>query len=379
VVADLDAAPFPTAQIVPFVETVHERAMVEIMRGCTQGCRFCHAGMTCRPVRERAAASCVALARAAVDATGYDEIGLLSLSSMDHSGIVELVDGLLAEFEGEGVGISVPSQRVDAFSVGLSAKVSSVRRSGVTLAPEAGTQRLRDVINKRVTDEDIAAATGAAFSAGHHLVKMYFMIGLPTETDEDVLGILDVLGRVKAVAGQLGVKRRGALVNVSLATFVPKPHTPFQWEAMIPMEETERRQGLLLGRLSRSSPFRIRWHDAAQSHVEGILARGDRRLAGVLERVAASSTGPQAWDEFFDLNLWLSAMADEGLAAEDHLGERSEDSPLPWDHLSCGVNRGFLIAERRRAQRAEHTPDCRAAGCQGCGNVCAGRARASTS
>lgn len=369
-VGDLDAAPFPSAPIVPFVETVHDRAVVEIMRGCTQGCRFCHAGMTCRPVRERSADTVCRLARQIVDATGHDEVGLLSLSAADHSGIETIVDRLLAEFADEYVSLSVPSQRVDAFSVGLCQKVAAVRKSGITLAPEAGTQRLRDAINKRATDADILSAVEAAFSAGYHTVKLYFMIGLPTETEEDVLGILATLERIREAADASHVKRRGPLANVSLATFVPKPHTPFQWERQLSVGETRAKQELLARQLRKSSPYRLRWHDAEQSQVEGVLARGDRRMAGVVERVAASGAGPQAWTEFFSLALWLGALAEEGLCLDDAIAERREDAPLPWEHLSTGVSRPFLLAERARSRVGATTPDCRREGCQRCGDVC---------
>ena len=368
-VRDLDAAAFPTAPIVPFVETVHDRVVIEITRGCTQGCRFCHAGMTCRPTRARRPETVVRLARESIDSTGYDEVGLLSLSAADYPNVEPLVDALLETFEGEHVNLSLPSQRADAFSVGLCEKISRVRKSGITLAPEAGTQRLRDAINKRVTDEDILSAARAAFAAGYYLIKMYFMIGLPTETEEDIQGIAQTLRQVQRLAEEMNVKRRGVLANVSLATFVPKPHTPFQWDRQLSVSEVRERQGLLAAQV-RPKLFKLRWHEAEQSFIEGVLSRGDRRLAAAIERIADASWGPEAWSEFFQIESWMAAFAAEGIDPTEHTRERGEDEALPWQHLSCGVEAQYLLRERQRALQGVQTPDCRDGQCQGCGGFC---------
>jgi len=368
-VRDLDAAAFPTRPIVPYVEAVHDRVAIEVSRGCTRGCRFCHAGMTYRPVRERTPDTIVRLARESIDATGYDEVSLLSLSTADYSQIEPLCDALLEEFDGQHVSLSLPSLRVDSFSVALCEKVSRVRKSGITLAPEAGTQRLRDVINKPVTDSHIEEAVRAAFAAGHQSVKAYFMIGLPTETEADLEGIIGVLEHIRRLADAMKVRRRGPVVNVSLATFVPKPHTPFQWEPMTPIEEARRRQRFVVNGASPKH-FRVRWHDAEQGLVEAILARGDRRLGPVLQRVAGAGGGMEAWSEYFSLERWLAAMDAERLDPRLYAGEWPENATLPWDHLSTGVRREFLLGERRRSRQGVTTPDCRVDGCQGCGGFC---------
>lgn len=369
IVLDLDAAPFPSAPVVPFVETIHDRVALEIARGCTQGCRFCHAGATYRPVRERSRGVLRRLARESVDSTGYDEISLLSLSTTDYSEIEALCDDLLEEFSGEQVSISLPSLRVDAFSVGLCERVSRVRRSGITLAAEAGTQRLRDVINKRVTDDDIERAACAAFDAGYQQIKLYFMIGLPTEREEDVLGIAETVRRIVRLGRERGAGRRGVIANVSVASFVPKPHTPFQWEAQLPPEELERRQRLVIDNL-RTRAVKLSWHDVQQSRLEAIFARGDRRLAQVLLEARRLGLRLDGWTDLFNPGAWEEAFARAGVAPEEYLGEREEDQPLPWDHLSCGVSKDFLLRERRRALAGEPTPDCRRGPCVACGVDC---------
>lgn len=368
VVADLDAMGTATRPIVSYVESVHDRIMLELFRGCTRGCRFCQAGIIYRPVRERQQETLQALAKEMLDNTGYNEMSLTSLSSADYSCLEPLVETLLEKHKAEGVSLSLPSLRIDSFSVDLAHKVQQVRKSGLTFAPEAGTQRLRDVINKGVTEENLRQAVSAAFSSGWSTVKLYFMIGLPTETDEDVLGIADLAYKVvdwyKAVKGRKGVK-----VTVSVSSFVPKPHTAFQWFPQNSREEIERKQQLLRERI-RGGGVSLSWHDSRTSFLEGAFARGDRRLGAVLLAAWRGGARFDGWSEHFNYRTWMEAF--EACNVDPHQyanRERRFEEKLPWDHLSCGVDKEFLKSEYAAALAETLTEDCRRGACGACG-VC---------
>ncbi|NLM45305.1 MAG: TIGR03960 family B12-binding radical SAM protein [Firmicutes bacterium] len=365
VVASLDKAPYPTAFIVPYSDIVHDRMVLELFRGCTRGCRFCQAGVIYRPVRERKKETLLALARKMVRATGYEEMALSSLSTGDYSAITELVNELGVELAKEGVSLSLPSLRLDSFSGELAREVQRLRKSGLTFAPEAGTQRLRDVINKNITEEDLLAAVREAFAAGWTSVKLYFMLGLPTETDEDLHGIAALAGRVMQAYKEAGGRGRPR-VTVSVSVFVPKPHTPFQWHGQLPKGEILRRQRLLRQAL-RLPGVHFQWHGAEMSLLEAALSRGGRELAPVLVRAAELGCKLDSWDDYFRFDLWQQAFAEHGLDLAA-CAEKSfaESAPLPWDHLDAGVSKKYLLREYRRALRGEVTPDCRE-GCLGCG------------
>ena len=368
VVADLDQAPFPTRPVVPYLETVHDRIMLELFRGCTRGCRFCQAGVIYRPVRERKPETLLRLAQELVDHTGYDEISLVSLSSADYSCLRELTDSLLTKFAPQGVSLSLPSLRVDSFSIELANEIQKVRRSGLTFAPEAGSQRLRDVINKGVTEENLFAAADAAFRSGWSGIKLYFMIGLPTETDEDVLGIADLAIRVMALARKV----RNRKVTVSVSTFVPKPHTPFQWFAQISAAEMQRRQNLLRTAL-KGKGINLNWHDAQTSRLEGVFARGDRKLGRVLLAAWQAGARFDGWSEHFRPEIWDAAFVAAAVEPDAYvLRTRSQDEPLPWNHLNTGVAAAWLKQEWRQALTGTPTADCRQGDCNGCG-VCQDR------
>ena len=361
--ADLDAAPYPTSPIVPFMNTVHDRVSVEIARGCTRGCRFCQAGYIYRPVRERSPQRISDIIEESLERSGYEEVSLLSLSTGDYGCIEPLLKGLMARYAKEKVAISFPSLRVGSLTPELMEEIKKVRKTGFTLAPEAGTERLRQVVNKGITEEDLLEATRAAFTLGWRVIKLYFMMGLPTETEEDLAAIIELTSRVKHTGkGTEG----GADVNASVSTFVPKAHTPFQWEAQLSIEETLQRQGFLRDGLKKKK-LRLKWHEARLSFLEGVFARGDRRLGAVLEKAVDLGCRFDGWSDHFDFSHWQEAFAACGVDPAWYLRERSEEEVLPWDHIDCGIPKEFFRAERRRALSGTYTPDCRSGECSGCG------------
>ena len=365
-VAALDLADYPLAPPVPFLDVVHDRAVVELFRGCTRGCRFCQAGMIYRPVRERSLEEVETAAREMIRNTGYEEVSLMSLSSTDYSAIERTVRDLAGELEREGVSLSLPSLRVDAFSVSLASDLHRVRKSGLTFAPEAGTQRLRDVINKQVTEEDVMEAAAAAFRSGWDALKLYFMIGLPTETDEDIEGIMRLAGKVRDLYGNLRPGKKPRL-TVSASSFVPKPHTPFQWEGQAPPDDLEMKQRFLNAGLRRMG-IHFDWHDVGMSRVEAVLARGDRRCGAAIVEAWRRGARFDSWSDRFDFARWMDAFRSCGLDPAFYANRpRGKDEVFPWDHIDAGVSRSFLWAERKRALRGLTTPDCRGGRCAGCG------------
>ncbi len=373
IAADLDRLDFPTKPVVPWTEVVFDRMMVEVFRGCTRGCRFCHAGMVYRPVRERSPEKVKELARELARNTGHHELSLVSLATNDYGAVREVLCDLAGELGAQGVSLSLPSLRVDAYSVELAEQVNRVRRSGLTLAPEAGTQRLRDVINKGVTDADYEQALRAAFQAGWDQLKLYFMVGLPTETDEDLDGIVDMTRRALAIHREYsGPGRRPLTVTVSTSCFVPKPHTPFQWEPQAPLPVLERKQAYLKERL-RLRGVQYRWHDPRISLLEAALARGDRRLARVLFSAWRRGCKFDGWSEHFKYQEWLAAFREERLDPAWYAQRAlAYDEVLPWDHIDTGVRREFLIADHQAALAAAVRGDCRWERCGLCG-VCLDR------
>lgn len=365
VVADLNAAAYPAKFVVPYGSIVHDRLVLELFRGCTRGCRFCQAGVIYRPLRERAPAKLKELAKELVRTSGYDELALSSLSSGDYSAIKELVTELGMELAKDGVSLSLPSLRLDSFSNQLAQQVKQVRKSGLTFAPEAGSQRLRDVINKNISEVDLISAVTEAFAAGWTGIKLYFMIGLPTEAEEDLEGIAALVRKVTAVYRQAGC-RGNPRITVSVSVFVPKAHTPFQWFGQISREEILRRQSILRQSL-RSTGAHFKWHGVEPSLVEAALARGGRELGAVISRAAELGCKLDGWDEHFSFEKWQQAFRDSGLdLAQVAARQYNLDESLPWDHLNSGVNKTFLKKEYERALAGQITQDCRES-CLGCG------------
>jgi radical SAM family uncharacterized protein/radical SAM-linked protein len=376
VVTDFESADYPSSMVVPFTETVHDRAALEIMRGCTRTCRFCKAGMITRPVRERSTAKLEEQAETLISNTGYDEIGLMSLSSADYTHIENLVRDLIGRYEPERIGVSLPSIRADAGCVRFAAEIQKVRKSGLTFAPEAGTQRLRDVINKNVTEADLLEAVETAVRSGWRRIKLYFMIGLPTETDEDVSAIGDLVYKVLDVARAC---KKPLSVNVGVSSFVPKPHTPFQWRPQDSVEELERKIRILRACL-RGKNISFSWHDTTMSEVEAVMARGGRELSKAILLAWEKGAKFDGWDDKFDYERWQQVFLETGIDA-DSIAHRQidHDELLPWDHIDIGVTKRWLIAQDKLAESAKTVADCRFGTCLNCGLVQSSECRVQSS
>jgi radical SAM family uncharacterized protein len=371
-VENLDKAYFPTKPIVPYADTIHDRVMLEVLRGCTRSCRFCQAGVLYRPVRERAPETLVKQAKELVKATGHDEISLTSLSTADYTCVQPLITLLMNEFQDKNVGVSLPSLRVDAFSVDLAKEIQKVRKTGLTFAPEAGTQRLRNVINKGVTEDNLMEAVSGAFKAGWTTIKLYFMIGLPTETMEDVAGIANLAYKVVRTGKQILKEskiKKPVKVTVSVSSFVPKAHTAFQWVPQDTIEVLEEKQQYLRS-LIRDKHITYNYHDARLSFLEAVFAKGDRRLGKVLEKAWSLGCKFDSWTEHFKYDLWLDAFAACGLDPKYYAYRTIEwREKLPWEHLKTGVSKEYLYHEYEKALAEELTHDCRLERCTTCG-VC---------
>ncbi|HUR23262.1 MAG TPA: TIGR03960 family B12-binding radical SAM protein [Acidimicrobiales bacterium] len=369
-ISDLNEWPYPKNQLVPLTEVVHDRLNVEIFRGCTRGCRFCQAGMITRPVRERSSAQVRTMVSQGLERTGYDEVSLTSLSSADYSGIEDVVGGIVNDPMCQGsVGVSLPSLRVDAYTVGIASEIAKVRRTGLTFAPEGGTWRMRQVINKLIREEDLYGAAESAFSQGWQRMKLYFLIGLPTETDEDVLGIAELARKCVAI-GRKHTNR--VTVSTSVGGFVPKPQTPFQWYGQDTVGELSRKVNLLRDAVRRDRGVALKWHDPRATLAEGIASRGDRRLGPVIEHVWRAGGTFQEWSEHFDVQLWDEAMAACGVSTDWYVHRhRDEHEVLPWDHVSAGLHKDFLWQDWQEALKAGAVEDCRWTPCYDCG-ACTG-------
>ena len=369
-VADLAAWPYPRNQLVPLTEVVHDRLNVEVFRGCTRGCRFCQAGMITRPVRERPAEQVRAMISNGLARTGYDEVALTSLSTADFSGIQPVVDGIMSDPISAGqVSVSLPSLRVDAFTVGLATSIRQGRRTGLTFAPEAGTWRMRQIINKLIREEDLYEAVESAYSEGWRRMKLYFLTGLPSETDEDTLGIATLARKCVEIGKKY---HKYPSVTVSVGGFVPKSNTPFQWFGQNTVTELQRKIYLLRDELRRDHGVQLKWHDPKTTLIEGVFSRGDRRLGDVLESVWRTGGTFQEWTEYFELERWETALAEAGLSPEYYANRhRHIDEALPWDHLSAGLHKDFLAQDWADALAEVGLPDCRWTPCYDCG-ACTG-------
>ncbi len=372
VVDNLDKVDYPEKIILPYMDIVHDRVTLEVARGCTRGCRFCQAGMIYRPVRERSHGKIKELARKLLNNTGYEELSLSSLSTSDYSKIEDLARDLLDEFKDDRVSIALPSTRVDSFSIELAKELQEIRKTGLTFAPEAGTQRLRDVINKGINEDDLINSVTAAFKSGWRRVKLYFMMGLPTETMEDMQGIVDLAKKVAAIGDEIRLNsnnKRRVKVGVSVSTFVPKSHTPFQWSKFNTLDEIEAKQNYLRSNL-RGKDISFNWNDPELSIMESVIARGDRRLADVMERAWQKGAKFDGWNEHFKYELWQDAFKELGDDLEEYAyRDLSLGARLAWDHLQVGVNKEYLKREYQKALDVELTPDCRFESCSGCGII----------
>jgi len=365
IISDFDKVFYPVSPIVPNIEVVHDRVTLEIFRGCTRGCRFCQAGMLYRPVREKSLEKIIDLAEKTLLHTGYEEVSLSSLSSSDYSRIEELITELVNRNKERGVGVSLPSLRIDTFSIDLAKQVQRVRKTGLTLAPEVGTQRLRNVINKNVQEEDLYSSVKAALKAGWKKIKLYFMVGLPTEDDDDIEGIVKIVNQVNQLGRE--VTGRKININVSVAAFVPKANTPFQWE---PQEEILSLFGKMkyLKAKIRKNNITFSYSDVNRSFLEAVFARGDRKLNKVLERAHQLGCKFDEWREHFNFEIWEKAFADSGIKMDFYANRRREDDEiLPWEHISSGVTKEYFLKEKEKAFTGETTPDCRFDECTGCG------------
>lgn len=368
IISDLDTVFYPESFVVPFIDIVHDRAVEEIFRGCIRGCRFCQAGFLYRPIREKSSDTVNKQCRSLCDTTGYDEISLSSLSTSDYTQLQSLLEGIFSWSEDDKVSVSLPSLRVDNFSDELMEKLQKVRKSGLTFAPEAGTQRLRDAINKNVTEREVIETSRKAFSGGWTNVKLYFMMGLPTETNEDVVGIADLAQKVvdEFYKNPNKPKGKGVNVSISVSCFVPKPFTPFQWEAQDTMEQLKAKQQLLLESV-KSRKISVSYHDARTSFLEGIFARGDRRLCDVMERAWRKGCRFDSWDECFSFEKWMEAFEECGVDPYFYTSrKRSYDEILPWDHMDYGISNKFFQKEAEKAYQSVTTPHCREK-CNACG------------
>ncbi len=369
IVKDMDNVFYPDKQLVPLIETVHDRVTLEVFRGCIRGCRFCQAGYVYRPVREKSTDRLLELADSLIENSGHEEISLISLSTGDYRGFKELAEQLIDKYSEDKIGISLPSLRIDAFSLDLMEKVQAVRKSGLTFAPEAGTQRLRDVINKGITEKEILDGCKLAFDGGWTRVKLYFMTGLPTETDEDLMGIVRLSDAIVNKFFEIPKeerKGRPISVTISSACFVPKPFTPFQWAAQSTVEEFGRKQRYVKHNITKKQ-VKYNYHEPELSSLEGVMARGDRRLAKVIVRAWELGAKFDSWSELFNYDAWLQAFEDTGVSREFYANrERSYDEILPWDHISIGVSKKFFIDEMERAKAGQVTPNCRRQ-CAHCG------------
>ena len=372
VVMDVTDCPYPMKPVVPFIKATQDRVVLEIQRGCIRGCRFCQAGMIYRPTRERNVEKLKEYARTMLKNTGHEEISLSSLSSSDYSELKELVTFLIDEFKEKGINISLPSLRIDAFSLDVMSKVQDIRKSSLTFAPEAGSQRMRNVINKGLTEEDILSGAGQAFEGGWNKVKLYFMLGLPTETEEDMREIARLSDRVARRYYEIPKEERNGKCQITASSsfFVPKPFTPFQWATMLPAEEYMRRASVVKeefnAQLNRKS-LKYNWHDAQTTVLEGVMARGDRKVGAVIEEAYRLGCLFDSWTESFNNDLWMQAFENTGISIDFYnLRQRDEDELFPWDFIDIGVSRRFLRREWERAMDAEVTPNCRMQ-CSGCG------------
>ena len=367
IIVDLDSAPYPTKPIVPSTEVVHDRVNLELFRGCVRGCRFCQAGHIYRPIRAKKPETLIKQGIETLKNTGHEDVTLLSLSTSDYRQLPALCDGLLDYCESRSIGLSLPSLRADNFSMEIMERLQKVRKSGLTFAVEGGSQRLRDAINKNVTEEDLLHTCSIAFAGGWNSVKLYYMLGLPTETDEDIVGIAEMANQVlHCWRVNAKNKNRGVKITISTSCFIPKPHSPFQWEAQISIEEYLRRVNLLRSSITAKN-VTYNWHDAETSYVEAALSRGDRRLADVIETVWRNGGRLEAWSDYFSFDRWVSAFKECGVDGDFYASrERSVDELLPWDMIDVGVRKAHLVHEREQCYASTLSPDCRRQ-CSACG------------